>query len=359
MRSARPRLGRTWLAPGALLLVLASVVVSVTSGWAQTGRLQPRSDGGLRMYNRADGAQVVELTDNVTLTGDDIYLEGQLARLYPDLDEFEVIDEVYLRTDSLSLWADSLYVWQVRSEGRAFGQVRIETEDGARGFGRRAYYLRDRNWLGLAGNARVLDDDQMVAGDSISIDRPAGTLESFGDVIIVDPENDATVRGRHAIFDQNTGIGVVDSLPVLRMKQGDGPLTFVDSDSMAFDRKAGSSTAVGNVNFRQGLTRAHADTARIFDDGTLILSGAPSVEQEGRVMSGREIRIWSEDGKVEHIEVYDGAVLSDSTPDTLAMEFSGIPLANTLEGDTLEIDFDEGEISRTWVRGNAHSICLP
>jgi lipopolysaccharide assembly outer membrane protein LptD (OstA) len=359
MRSARPRPGRNWLAPGALLLVLASVAVSVTAGWAQTGRLQPRSDGGLRMYNRPDGVQVIELTDNVTLSGDDIYLEGQLARLFPDLDEFEVVDEVYLRTDSLSLWADSLYVWQVRSEGRAFGQVRIETEDGSRGFGRRAYYLRDRDWLGLAGNARVLDGDQMVAGDSISIDRPAGTLESFGDVVIVDPENDATVRGRHAIFDQNTGVGVVDSLPVLRMRQGDGPLTFVDSDSMAFDRKAGSSTAVGNVNFRQGLTRAHADTARIFEDGTLFLSGAPTVEQEGRVMSGREIRIWSEEGKVKHIEVYDGAILSDSTPDTLAFEFSGIPLANTLEGDTLEIDFDDGEITRTRVRGNAHSVYLP
>ena len=75
MRSARPRPGRNWLAPGALLLVLASVAVSVTAGWAQTGRLQPRSDGGLRMYNRPDGVQVIELTDNVTLSGDDIYLE--------------------------------------------------------------------------------------------------------------------------------------------------------------------------------------------------------------------------------------------------------------------------------------------
>lgn len=359
MRSARPRPGRTWLAPGALLLVLVSVVVSVTAGWAQTGRLRPKSDGGIRMFSRPDGTQVIELVDNVSLTGDDIYLEGQLARLFPDVDEFEVIEEVYLRTDSLSLWCDSLYVWQVRSEGRAFGEVRIETEDGARGFGRRAYYLRDRNWLGLAGNARVLDGEQMVAGDSISIDRPAGTLESFGDVVIVDPDNDATIRGRHAIFDQNTGIGVVDSLPVLRMRQGDGPLTFVDADSMAFDRKRGWSTAVGNVNFRQGLTRAHADTARIFEDGLLILRGAPSVEQEGRVMSGREIRIWSEEGKVRHIEVYDGALLSDSTPDTLALEFSNIPLANTLEGDTLEIDFDEGEITRTWVRGSAHSVYLP
>ena len=359
MRSARPRPGRNWLAPSVLLLVLVSVVVSVTAGWAQTGRLRPKSDGGVRMYSRPDGTQVVELVDNVSLTGDDIYLEGQIARLFPDIDEFEVIESVYLRTDSLSLWCDSLYVWQVRSEGRAFGQVRIETEDGARGFGRRAYYLRDRNWLGLAGNARVLDGEQMVAGDSISIDRQAGTLESFGDVVIVDPDNDATVRGRHAIFDQATGIGVVDSLPVLRMRQGEGPLAFVDADSMSFDKRAGSSTAIGNVNFRQGLTRAHADTARIFEDGLLVLLGAPSVEQEGRVMSGREIRIWSEEGKVRHIEVYDGALLSDSTPDTLGLEFSDIPLANTLEGDTLEIDFDDGEITRTWVRGNAHSIYLP
>ena len=92
MRSARPRPGRTWLAPGALLLVFASVVSSVTAGWAQSGRLQPKSDGGLRIFTRPDGLQVVELTDNVSLTGDDIYLEGELARLFPDVDEFEVVE---------------------------------------------------------------------------------------------------------------------------------------------------------------------------------------------------------------------------------------------------------------------------
>ena len=31
----------------------------------------------------------IQLVDNVSLTGDDIYLEGQLARLFPDVDEFE------------------------------------------------------------------------------------------------------------------------------------------------------------------------------------------------------------------------------------------------------------------------------
>jgi lipopolysaccharide assembly outer membrane protein LptD (OstA) len=361
MQPARSRPGRTWLAPGALLTVLVSVVASVGAGWAQEtrpGRLLPSSDHAASLV-REDGVRVIELTDNVRLVSEELYLEGDIGRLFQDINEVEVVGNVHLRTDSLRLWCDSLYVWQARNEGRAFGSVRIETEDGALGFGHWAIYLRDSNWLALIGNARVLDGQQMVAGDSIVIDRSAGIMESFGDVVVVDDENNATVRGRHAIFDQETGLGIVDSLPVLRMRQGDGPMMIVEADSMAFDQKGGSNTAIGNVDFRQGATRAHADTARIIEQDLLVLTGSPTVEQEGRVMSGREIRIWSEDGKVNHIEVYDAALLSDSTPDTLSLEFSDIPLANTLSGDTLEIDFDDGEIARTAVRGNAHSVYLP
>ncbi|RKZ07303.1 hypothetical protein DRQ32_10240, partial [bacterium] len=338
------------------MLVVLSVAVSGVR--AQGDRLKTSGDHAA-MRTLEDGTRLTELTGNASLVGQGLDLSGDIGRLFFDLDEAEVVGNVHLVTDSLELWCDSLRVWQLRNEGRAFGQVRIETADGVRGFGHRAIYLRDQDWLALIGNARVLQADQVVAGDSVTIDRRKGQLESFGNVIVIDTANDATVHGEHAIFDQETGLGIVDSVPVLRMREGDGPMTRVDAELMVFDRESETQTAIGNVDFRQGLSRAHADTARIVGRNLLVLTGSPTMEQEGRIMQGREIRIWSVEGKVDHIEVYDEATLTDSTPDTLAMEFSGIPLANTLSGDTLEIDFDEGLIQSTRVRGNAHSVYLP
>lgn len=354
--------GHPSLAGARLLLgLLASCALGAAVSSAQTSALERYDYDGdrARMIRSPEGESVYILEGNARFWGQDVEITGDLGRMYAQAERMEVVGSVEVTSDSLDLWCDSLIVYEAREEGLAFGQVRIETADGAMGRGRRGRYLRQEDWLALAGDARVIDEDFVVAGDSIQIDRRRGEMEALGNVSIVDEVNRSVVRGEHATFDRQRGIAVVDSLPELRSRRGSGPMTVVRSEWMSFDRQGETSTAVGDVRFRQGATEAHADTARFLGEDLLVLSGSPSVQQHGRVMTGQLIRVRYVDSRLHAIDVTGQASLVDSTPDTLASEWSSIPLANTLTGDSLHIDFEDGDIQRTYVEGQAHSVYIP
>ena len=359
---------RRFLAVG--LVVLGTAVPShVVRG--QEGAHPAGDGGGLRagryrvkgehLQSRllADGDRLWILTGRAHFFGEDLDLTGELGRYYQQRAELEVVGSVLALSDSLTLRCDSLHVFEATEIGHAFGHVEIETADGVLGRGERGIYRKQDDFLALVGKARVIDRTTVVEGDSIAYQRNRGWMEAFGHVKVVDEANRSVVTGEHGTYDRRLGIAIVDSLPELRSRRGSGPATVVGSRLMVFDRTRETSTAIGDVDFRQGPTRAHADTARFHGQNLLELSGNPSVEREGRVMTGRFIRIRYVEGRLRHIDVLGSATLVDSTPDTLGRDFQGIPLANTLSGDSLSIDVVDGEIVRTFVAGSAESVYLP
>lgn len=361
------------MSPGALkssrVLTPLCVVLAVLLG---TGGPDARGqEGGARVgrylvfgdqFNSRvlDGGERVSiLTGHARFLATDIDLKGDLGRFYRASGQLEVVGNVIAVSESLTLQCDSLHVFEATEVAYAHGSVRVETADGVLGNSQRGHYRKLEDFLALVGDARVIDGATVVEGDSIAYDRASGWMEAFGNVKVVDEANRSVVTGDHGTYDRNRGIAVVDSLPELSSRRGNGPATQVKGVRMLFDREGGTSTALGDVFFQQGPTRAHADTARFVGEDLLLLSGSPEVEREGRVMSGERIFIQYVEGKLRHIDVVGGATLVDSTPDTLSREFSSIPLANTLSGDSLAIDIVDGEIVRTYVAGAAHSIYLP
>jgi lipopolysaccharide export system protein LptA len=359
----RPRRGRSPWAPGLLFGCLALALVELPLALAQMGGLSGFGNnyGGDRLLSQVapDGERITLLLGNVWFRRDDLRLDGDRARYYQSRDLLEVIGRVEALSDSLSLWCDSLRVFRRTDFAQAWRNVRIETPDGAKGRGERAHYRRDVNWLALAGAARVIDGNYVIDADSISYLRTEGVMRAFGNVKIVDDENGSVVEGARATLDRASGTAVVDSLPVLQSRRSGSALLEASSQWMRFDERSGTNTAIGGVDFRQGLTKAKADTARFVGEDLLVLSGSPEVSQEGRDMAGEEIRFHYVDGELSLIEVFGNASLADATPDTLAREFTNIPLVNTLEGDTLRIQVVDGEIVRTRVKGRARSVYLP
>jgi lipopolysaccharide assembly outer membrane protein LptD (OstA) len=355
-----PCRGRARTSPPAVALAVALILAGVSVTAAQIAPPM-RNYGGDRLESRVldTGERVTEFIGNAYFEDQDLRADGDLGRYYSESRLLEIVGDVIVRSDSLDMWTDSLRVFRDEGKGFAYGSVRIETEDGAIGIGDRARYDREAEWLTLLDDARVIDGANVVEGDSILIRQAEGTMEAWGSVKVVDEANRTVVEGRHGFFDRETGLAVVDSLPVFRSRRGTGPITTVKSDWLGFDETEDVSTAIGDVDFVQGATQAHADTARFYGEDLLVLDGAPTVQREGRVMSGEQIRFTYVEGDLERIDVYGQASLVDSTPDTLSREFTGIPLANTLSGDTLVVIVTEGEITRTSVRGNARSEYLP
>ena len=342
-----------------------AAVVACVLAFASWAEAQPREQsyrwGGDRLNARRlpDGERVNELIGNAFYEEPGLRATGDRGRYFSQRELIELVGDVLVDTDSLDLWTDSLRVFRRTEVGYAYGSVKIQTEEGAIGVGDRAKFVRDEGWLALIGEARVIDGPNVIEGDSIVIRDEEATIEAWGAVQMVDEESRSVVQGHHALLERDRGIATVDSMPVLRSRQGSGPMTIVISDWLRFDEDADLSTAIGNVNFAQGTTRAYADTARFYGEDLLVMTGEPRVEQEARVMGGREIRFVYVDGVIDRIDVFGDASLVDSTPDTLGREFTGLPLANTLNGDTLRINIEDGEITRTVVRGNAKSVYLP
>jgi len=270
-----------------------------------------------------------------------------------------IVGEVHAVSESLQLWADSVRVEELTNVGRAYGHVRMETADGVLGQGRRGVFWRDDDRMALAGQARIIDSTFTLEGDSLLFDRKDNVIEAFGGVKVVDTRARTMVTGEHGLMYRETGVAFVDSLPHLQSQTERGSTADVVSRWMSFDQNTEHSRAIGQVGFHQGTTVAHADTADFFGRDLLVLTGNPQVEQGRRRMTGRKIRFHYDQGELQRIEIFDGASLIDSTPDSLSKSFTGIPLANELHGDSLWIDFDVGEIRRTRVSGHAQSVYLP
>lgn len=361
MSNPPPRL-RRWI-PAVLALVLAAV-----AAWPGPG-VQAQERGGYRYSGEPARKRQTPLGPvmilgsrqggRATMVGDDLSIEGALARRYELLEEIEVVGDVHVVTDSFTLDTDSLRIYERTDEGHAFGKVRVESLDGLLATGDRAIYRQTDDWLALMGRARVIDAGVMVAGDSITYDRASQITEAFGDVRVVDEVAETVVTGEHGRFDRRSGLAVVDSVPELTSRSEGGQPIHVLSRWMSFHRPLGHSRAVGDVRFRQGTTAATADTADFLGRDILVLTGDPRVERDRRVMTGNRIDIHYVEQKLRRIEVLGNARLVDSTPDTLGAEFSSIPLENVLQGDTLEVYIDDGEIRRTYVRGNSRSVYLP
>lgn len=343
---------------GAVACVLAAVSV-VAHAQFTLGNGARYGGERARSFVLPSGERVSELIGNFYYTDDDVDARGDVGRWFAEQRIMEVVRDVIVSSDSLDMWTDSLRVFEDTGLALAFGSVRIETEDGSIGVGDRARYERENQHLTLFGDARVIEESSVIEGDMILIRREEATIEAWGDVKIVDEENRSVVEGAHAYFDRDLGLAVVDSLPFLRSRRGNNPMTTVVSRWLAFDDSSDVSTAIGDVDFIQGDTEAHADTARFYGEDLLVLTGAPSVKQLDQVMTGDQIRFVYEEGDLQRIDVWGTASLVDASPDTLQREFSGIPLANTLSGDTLRVHFEDGRIIRTSVRGRAASVYLP
>lgn len=329
----------------------ASPVVVAGSRW--------RIKGDQGRIVAGDRGRVMLLTGNVSVVRDDLTITAQRARRDIEREETDLVGAVHAVSESLTVWADSVHVYEHDDRVHAFGKVKLKTLEGTTGSGDRGVLLRRSDWLALAGKARVMDAQLVIDADSITFDRRRSELQAYRDVQLVDEASRTVVTGEHARLDRAKGMAWVDSLPKLVTRKQGGPTAEVESQLMIFAREGNTRRAVGNVRFRQGVTQATADTADFVGEDLLILRGSPQVEQERQLMSGDEIRIWSQAGELRRVDVYGGARLRDSSPDSLRGVLVGIPLANELSGDTLRIDVANSAVTHTHVRGNARSTYLP
>ncbi len=313
-----------------------------------------------RLIDRVrDGEPVTDLLGNVFIDRDTVTARSDTARIWRTREIYEMWGHVRLRQHGARLSCDRAVYYRLTGAADFFGSVRVEEDDNI-GTGERGE-SRDRGrLLRLLGSARLTSPEYTVWADSIVRDRTTAESEATGRVKIVDTQAQTLVTGDHAIFAADGRTARVDRHPCLTSREQQGVPLESWAGVMHFYRDDERVVMVDSVLIRQGLTEAKADTAVFLGRETLILRGNPRVwVGDQSTMVGSEIEFRYRDRQLHRIYLYGQARMEDSSPDSLAAIYVGLPNLDVLEGDTITVTMADGQVQRSVVVGQAHSLYVP
>jgi len=309
---------------------------------------------GRGRYARENGEWVSWLEGGVHLVSDSTTIDSQRARAYRSRGIAFFYEDVVVRDGGLVMTGDEGEFRRDEDLAILRGRVRIRDRHGTID-AQRARFDRRARIAWLWGNVDFRDERTRVQADSVLYHEIDGTGEAFGTVIITDLETGSEARGTHATYDRGTGTARLDQEPCLILRKKDTEDTEVCARDIEFDRERSVIHARHNVRIKRGTTLATADSAIVYRDrDMLLLRGQPRVQRDDTTMRGREIDVFYTDDDIERIAVRQAAHLLQARADT-----SLVKGANEVRGDSAQLYFDAGELSRAVVVGDASSSFAP
>jgi lipopolysaccharide assembly outer membrane protein LptD (OstA) len=311
------------------------------------------------VYRIRDGEAITYYYGNVYLDRDTLVVRADSAHVFRERDLVRLFDNVRIRRHETRIAADWAEYRHERGEADLRGQVRV-VEALIIASAQRGELRDDLQLLRLMDDAVMVAPDYTITADTLVRDTRQEHGEAFGNVQIVDLDGSTVVTGQHGLFAYDGSWAEVDSLPTLWTRDGDSEPVLSEARRMLFYRYEDRAVMVDSVRIVQGDLRAFADTATAFGRDHMILQGNPRLEDGTRTrMFGEHIEFFYRDGVLDRVILLGQARMEDTAPDSLAARFRGLPPLDVLEGDSIAVHFRDGEIFRTDVIGQAHSIYVP
>ena len=230
-------------------------------------------------------------------------------------------------------------------------------------------YFRDRGLVTVEGDVRIVERETTITGRSGTYDVATGLATLTGDVEI--RRGDLRIRGPRATYDRATGIARLGG--GVRVKDA---ARDVRADSLVYWAAEDRAMALGRVQIdeagdRDAVIRGEvAEYKRREGDLQMLEKASVTFEDEGKpVEITASDFAFREQGKVVHargnvVVKQEGAeaVAEDALfyQDDRRAVLTGAPVARDahgeIQGDTLEVGFDKGEMRRLESRGKARSI---
>jgi len=346
------------------VLALLALTLGRDSGWARAaGPPGVRPESRLQAERFVDrvinGEPVSCMYGHVFIDRDTITAAADTAYSYRDREVYEFIGNVRItRNDAVLTCVRGRYNRNF-GMGDFYWNVRL-VEGDIIGTGDRGESRGNGRYLRLIGNALLVTPDYSVRGDTIFQDRKTGRSESFGHVSIMEPGSENLVTGEHAVFYADGDVAEVDRNPVLTSREQSGGPLKSEAGLMRFFRSEDRVVMVDSVRIRQGQTLATADTAVAYGRERMVLTGAPSVSMgSSSTMFGDRMEFFYHGGELRQLVITGAGRMEDSSPDSLAHLYQGLPTMDILEGDSITVDFENRQIRRSVVVGNAHSRYTP
>jgi lipopolysaccharide assembly outer membrane protein LptD (OstA) len=230
-------------------------------------------------------------------------------------------------------------------------------------------YYRDRGQIAVDGNVRIVEREATITGKHGTYDVATGIATLTGDVEI--QRGDLRIRGPRATYDRAAGIARLGG--GVRVKDA---ARDVRADSLVYWAAEDRAMALGRVQIdeagdRDAVIRGEvAEYKRREGDLQMLEKASVTFEDEGKPVEITAADFsFREQGKVVHAR--GNVVIKQKGAEAVAEDalfyqddrravLTGSPVARDahgeIQGDTLEVGFEKGEMRRLVSRGKARSI---
>lgn len=194
------------------------------------------------------------------------------------------------------------------------------------------------------------DSTQVLIGDTIFYNRLSGTGEVFGNMYLEDFKRKAILLGNYGIYNEKTEYGMAtDSAYAVDYSQKDSLFLHGDTLTMLTDSVYKDVRAYYNVRFFRKDIQGICDSMNYKQkDSILYLVGNPVIWSENNQILGDRIDIYLNDTTVSkaHVRDYALAIQDRLQPGQY----------NQISGREMTAFFEENELRRLLVEGNAESL---
>ena len=290
-----------------------------------------------------DGGRVVD-EENV--------LYSIFGRYSPDTKLAFFKDSVYLDNAKFDLYSDTLVYNTSTKMAHIVAYTTIISSDSSVIYSSSGWYDTERDLSVLMDRSVVWNESRSLIGDSISYDKISGIGEAYGNVILNDTVKRVILEGNYVFYDDlNKYAFATDRAMAVEYSQGDS--IFLHADTISFreiDTLHREIKAFYGARFFKSDLQGVCDSMLYLSaDSVLCMYYDPYVWSDRNQITGDSIHVFMNDSTINYAKVMSNA-FSIEQYDTVF---------NQLRGLTLNAFFDEGEIRRIFVDGNAESIYFP
>ncbi len=319
---------------------------------------QPRTwniTGDSLVAVEGSGGQVIDIP-HPYITQKDLVIAAPHGTWLVDSQQVNLTGGVQFHDESTQGHSATATYYGNRDELLAQGEVRVESlADSLILESREARYARSTDVIHMTGNVRGRRGARRFTAEAADWARDRREVVLTGDVQVVDPGEESTVRGNRLVYDLDTDRARVEERPSLILSGGaSGPIR-IAGDRMWLTPE-GNATVAGEVQVVRGGVTATADSgAFLSDDRVAWLFGDPRVEERDGTLTGDTLLLhFDEDRVLTHADVHGGAVVTYSPADSLREGETSI-----VRGDSLTMYFVNDTADRAVVFGRASSTYLP
>ena len=223
----------------------------------------------------------------------------------------------------------------------------------------------DRGWYNTLTEESLLqnrslvvskDKTKTITADSLFYNKEQGFLEAFGDMVLNDTVKKLILLGNYGYYDENIKFAfATDSAQMIEYSQIDSLFLHADTLLMKTIEADREIKAYYGVRFYRTDMQGVCDSLQFNTlDSVLNMYKNPILWNTGYQLNGDTIKILFNDSTIERLYVLQYSFAIEQLESNIDSSYF-----NQLKSKNLTAYFDEGEIYKMHVDGNAESIYYP